>query len=136
MGFMQFWTALKEVLLELLKHTDAHYVAGRPASGGSQRKFKFYETASLVVTRINAKRSVSLMLFEDGKIVPAGNVTVPPNQEIPNVGDIVECRYLYAFKESGSIYQPVYLGNREDLQAEECTTAQLKYKAELEEKAA
>ncbi|MES2571387.1 MAG: WGR domain-containing protein [Verrucomicrobiota bacterium] len=120
----------------VFKRTDAHYVAGRPASGGSQHKFKFYETASLVVTRINAKRSVSLMLFEEGKNAPAGNVTVPPNQEIPKVGDIVECRYLYAFKESGSIYQPVYLGKREDLRAEDCTTAQLKYKTGLLEKTA
>jgi bifunctional non-homologous end joining protein LigD len=42
----------------------------------------------------------------------------------------VECRYLYAFKESGSIYQPVYLGSREDILSAECTTTQLKYKAE------
>ena len=40
----------------------------------------------------------------------------------------MECRYLYAFKESGSIYQPVYLGAREDIRAEECTTTQLKLK--------
>jgi bifunctional non-homologous end joining protein LigD len=40
----------------------------------------------------------------------------------------VECRYLYAFKESGSIYQPVFLGVRDDIQHTECTTAQLKYK--------
>jgi len=42
----------------------------------------------------------------------------------------VECRYLYAFKESGCIYQPVYLGTRDDIPAEECTTSQLKFKAE------
>ncbi len=48
----------------------------------------------------------------------------------------MECRYLYAFRESGSIYQPVYLGPRDDIRAAECTTAQLKYKAEVMQAAA
>ena len=48
----------------------------------------------------------------------------------------MECRYLYAFRESGCIYQPVYLGVRDDNTAEECTTAQLKYRAEPAETAA
>jgi len=55
-------------------------------------------------------------------------VTIPPNHDIPSPGSVVECRYLYAFKESGSIYQPVYLGEREDIRHAECITAQLKYK--------
>ena len=92
--------------------------------------------ASFIVAGANAKRSVNLMLFDCGKLTPAGKVTIPPNQNIPGNGHIIECRYLYAFKESGSIYQPVYLGERDDITAEECTTAQLKYKAEPEEKAA
>ena len=66
----------------------------------------------------------------------AGNVTIPPNQPIPETGQVVECRYLYAFRESGCIYQPVYLGTREDITADECTTAQLKYKADAAEEAA
>ena len=37
---------------------------------------------------------------------------------------------LYAYRESGSIYQPVYLGERDDIPATDCTTEQLKYKAE------
>jgi bifunctional non-homologous end joining protein LigD len=36
---------------------------------------------------------------------------------------------LYAFK-GGSVFQPVYLGVREDLTQEDCTLDQLKYKAE------
>jgi len=51
-----------------------------------------------------------LQLLDNGKLVPAGNVTIPPNCPIPAVDQVVECRYLYAFKESGCIYQPVYLG--------------------------
>jgi bifunctional non-homologous end joining protein LigD len=49
------------------------------------------------------------------------------------VDQVVECRFLYAFKESGSIFQPVYLGTRDDITTEECTTAQLKYKADAKE---
>jgi bifunctional non-homologous end joining protein LigD len=112
----------------VFKHTDAPYVAGRRASGGSQLKYKFCETASFIVGKVNSRRSVALLLFQGDKIRAAGNVTIPPNHEIPNTGNIVECRYLYAFRESGCIYQPIYLGAREDITAEECTTSQLKYK--------
>jgi bifunctional non-homologous end joining protein LigD len=120
----------------VFKHTDAPYIAGRPASGGPQLKYKFVETASFIVGKVNAKRSVALLLFTGDKITPAGNVTIPPNHDMPPTGQVVECRYLYAFRESGCIYQPVYLGAREDIRAEECTTAQLKYKAEPNEAAA
>ena len=117
----------------VFKHTDAPYIAGRPASGGPQLKYKFCETASFVVAKVNGKRSVSLMLHAGKSLTAAGNVTIPPNHEIPKPGSVVECRYLYAFKESGCIYQPVYLGVRDDIPAEECTTAQLKLKAGAEE---
>ncbi|RBP38199.1 ATP-dependent DNA ligase [Roseimicrobium gellanilyticum] len=114
----------------VFKHMMAPYTPGRPASGGMQLKHKFCETASFIVTKPNPKRSVSLLLFDGDRVVPAGNVTIPPNHDVPAPGTIVDCRYLYAFRESGSIYQPVYLGPREDIRAEECTTAQLKYQPE------
>ena len=81
---------------------------------------------------INAKRSVTLGLYNaDGdKLVPAGNVTIPPNHQVPEVGEICETRYLHAFRESGSIYQPVYLGVRSDIPAADCTVDQLKFKPE------
>jgi bifunctional non-homologous end joining protein LigD len=50
----------------------------------------------------------------------------------PEMGDVVECRYLYAHKQSGSIYQPVYLGPRTDIPLSECGVDQLKYKTERE----
>jgi len=120
----------------VFKQSDAPYTAGKPASGGTQWKFKFTESASFIVNRVNGKRSVSLMLFAGDRVVPAGNVTIPPNHDIPAVGAVVEARYLYAHKESGSIYQPVYLGQRDDIPAEECTVNQLKYKADLQSTAA
>ena len=106
----------------------------RPNSGGPQLKFKFVETASFIVTSHNDKRRVTLGLYGTGKesqnLQPAGNVNIPPNQDIPQIGSVVEVRYLYAFRESGSIYQPFYLGLRDDIPADECTVDQLKYKAE------
>ena len=134
----QYYQQLKKLHAEgvVFKHTDAPYIPGRPNSGGSQLKYKFYETASFIVAKTNAKRSVSLILFENDKVRPAGNVTIPPNHDVPAPGTVVECRYLYAFRESGSIYQPVYLGARDDIRAAECTTTQLKYKAEVMQAAA
>jgi bifunctional non-homologous end joining protein LigD len=120
----------------VFKHTNAPYIAGRPASGGDQRKFKFVETATFIVGKINPKRSIGLLLFDGERIIPAGNVTIPPNLPLPSTGSRVECRYLYAFRQSGCIFQPVYLGERDDMPTEECTTAQLKYKAEPNEVAA
>lgn len=114
----------------VFKHIEPPYTSGRPGTGGTQLKHKFCETASFIVTKLNVKRSVSLVLFDGGRVVDAGNVTIPPNTNIPKAGSVIECRYLYAFRESGCIYQPVYLGPRDDIRAVECTTAQLKYKAD------
>jgi len=120
----------------VFKDVDAPYSPGRPASGGSQLKYKFVESASFVVTARNAKRSVSLGLYDgngDGNtLVPAGNVTIPPNHAVPAVGEVIETKYLYCFRESGSICQPVYVGKRCDIPASECTTDQLKYKSQAE----
>ena len=122
----------------VFKDLDAPYSPGRPNSGGPQLKFKFVESASFVVTGRNAKRSVSLGLYsgDSDTLVSAGNVTIPPNHEVPEVGDVVECQYLYCVRQSGSIYQPVYIGPRTDIPAGECTTDQLKYKTEGKAEAA
>jgi bifunctional non-homologous end joining protein LigD len=44
---------------------------------------------------------------------------------------VVEVRHLYAFPESGVLFQPVYMGLREDIDLDECGSSQLKFKAEL-----
>ena len=116
----------------VFKHKDARYYVGRPASGGNYIKYKFYSTCSCVVTEINNKRSVSLGLYNGKKLVSAGNVTIPVNFDIPEKNDIVEVRYLYARKQSGSLYQPVYLGKRTDISKDDCQQKQLKYKADDE----
>jgi bifunctional non-homologous end joining protein LigD len=112
----------------VFKHLSAPYIPGRPASGGTQFKFKFHETASCIVGKVNGKRSVSLKLFDGADLVSVGNVTIPANKEIPKTDDVVEVRYLYAYR-GGSLFQPVYLGLRDDVMPQECGVDQLKYKA-------
>jgi bifunctional non-homologous end joining protein LigD len=128
-------TTLREQNKEgiVFKRVDAAYVAGRPNSGGTQLKHKFYATLSALVGTINRQRSIEIQLFDDTGLVTAGNVTIPPNHNIPKVGQVVEVRYLYAFKTSGCVYQPVYLGVRSDVLQTECVTSQLKFKNHDEE---
>jgi len=114
----------------VFKEHSALYTAGRPNSGGTQRKFKFYDTASVVVSKVNDKRSVAMMVFDGDKKVEVGNVTIAVNQEIPPAGSIIEVRYLYAYK-GGSLYQPTFLNLRTDLEKKECIIQQLKYKKEV-----
>ncbi len=95
------------------------------------RNTSFWKSASFVVTLVHpTKRSVSLGLYAGSEIVEAGNVTIPPNHDIPKPGSVVEVRYLYAFRQSGAVYQPCYLGEREDIEPAECTVSQLKYRHE------
>src|SRR6185503_18743637 len=117
----------------VFKRLDAPWAAGRPASGGPQLKHKFYATLSAVVGKLNAQRSVELVLRDGSRRVPAGNVTIPPNHRVPGVGTVVEVRYLYAFPESGCLYQPTYLGPRSDVNELQCTVGQLKYKSSQED---
>jgi len=39
-------------------------------------------------------------VFDGTDLVSVGNVTIPPNKEIPKPGDVVETRYLYAHREA------------------------------------
>ena len=91
----------------------------------SSSLWKAHLSSSQATTGHNTKRSVTLDLYHGEKLVNAGNVTMPPNQHIPEVGKVCDVKYLYCFKESGRIYQPVYLGRRDDIQAAECVVEQL-----------
>jgi bifunctional non-homologous end joining protein LigD len=101
----------------VFKHIDAGYVPGRPNSGGTHLKFKLTASCTCrVMGRNEGKRSVSVAVHQhpgDG-FVDVGNVTIPPNFPVPQPGDLAEIRYLYAFP-GGSLYQPVYLGLRTDV---------------------
>lgn len=111
------------------KQWESEYIPGRPNTLGSQLKFKFVETATLVVDAQNkTKRSVKVAAFnQNGAKVQLGNVTIPPNHVVPEVGLIVSIAYLYAYP-GGCLFQPVYLGQRTDQDLGDCVLSQLKYK--------
>jgi ATP-dependent DNA ligase len=129
--FVELRKARKEGVV--FKRLDAQYSPGRPNSGGPQLKHKFYATLSAVVSKINTQRSVEIRLLDHEGWQMAGNVTIPANHSIPEVGAVLEIRYLYAHRESGVLYQPVFLGVRSDVEPMECRTSQLKFKAEPNE---
>lgn len=119
----------------VFKRLAAPYTSGRPNTGGDALKFKFYATGSFIVAAHNLQRSVQLhVLGEHDQMVNVGRCTIPPNHGIPKIGAIIEVRYLYAYS-GGSLYQPVYLGVRDDIVVEECTLEQLKFKSEDEDEA-
>jgi bifunctional non-homologous end joining protein LigD len=110
----------------VFKRLGSRYNVGRPASGGNYLKFKFYSTASVRVSKANQKRSVSLEMVCG---TPVGNVTIPANHDVPKKGDVVEVRYLYAY-EGGSLYQPTYLGVRDDVDPDTLDSLKLKNEEE------
>jgi bifunctional non-homologous end joining protein LigD len=128
---IELWERLRQENREgiVFKRLDAPYTPGKPNSGGPQLKFKFVATLSAVVAKINTQRSVEISLLKGRSLISCGNVTIPANHNIPKVGAVVEVRYLYAHRESNALCQPVYLGPRDDVEADECLASQLKYKA-------
>jgi bifunctional non-homologous end joining protein LigD len=125
---VKFYDSVKTVAEGVVfKKKSATYHVGRPASGGDYLKFKFCESCTCIVTKVSNKRSVSIGLYEGDKIVEMGNVTIPANYDIPKEGSVVEVRYLYAYK-NGSLYQPVYLGERDDVDVDNVDS--IKYKNE------
>lgn len=118
----------------VFKRADGVITPGRPNSGGDWLKFKFTSSASCLVMAINEdKRSVRIGVSEgiagaaSPGAIPVGNVTIPTNYPMPSAGQVVEVSYLYAFP-GGSLYQPVYRGERSDLSDSDCTRQQLKFK--------
>ncbi len=112
----------------VFKKKNAPYKHGRPASGGDQLKFKFYKTATFVVANVTKnKRSVGLELISGSDRVFMGKVTIPPNHDVPEIGELIEVRYLYAYR-GGAVFQPTYLGKRPDSDLTDCTMVQIIYK--------
>jgi len=115
----------------VFKRKDSPYVPGRPNSGGTQLKFKFYATATFIVKgHKDAKNSVELGLYDVSRSL--GFVTIPANFNIPIIGSLVEVRYLYAYP-NGALAQPCYLGVRDDIDRQSCVEAQLKLKSVVED---
>lgn len=113
----------------VLRHAYATYTAGRPNSGGTALKYKYYSSASVVVVAHNDRHSVSMAVYDGSEQHDVGSVTIAPSQPLPAIGAIIEVRYLYAYR-GGSLYQPTFLAIRTDLDAQDCGLAQLSYKAD------
>lgn len=120
----------------VFKVLEAPHEEGR---GANQLKFKFYETVSCMVTGHSdqkskatgkKKSSVSLGLKKtaDGDdLEDVGNCTIPAGWNMPDIGTVVEIRYLYAYK-GGSLYQPTFLMERDDVGPD--SLEDLKFKSE------
>ena len=116
----------------VFKHRDAPYTAGRPASGGPQRKHKFVKSADVVILE-NAGNAYLMAvydgrsLFEVGKVF-AGTTNATRKQLDAALAKgqrpVCEVRYLYATDEH-QLFQPVFVGVRDDKGAKECLRAQL-----------
>lgn len=116
----------------VFRRKDAPYTVGRPSSGGDVVKFVFYATSTFMVDKVaKGKRSVHLVVFDaKGNKVDMGKVTIPANYDIPDVGALVDVRYLYAHP-NGKLHISTYRGVRDDLDVSACSQAQLKYKADV-----
>lgn len=116
----------------VFKLKTSNYVSGRPASGGNQRKYKFWESATVkVIKQHKTKRSVTVAVYDGTKERDIGNVTIPANYDIPDVGAIVEVIYLYChLGDEGKLYQTKYKGVRDDQDVSDCKLSQIKFKSE------
>lgn len=115
----------------VFKRLSAMHSAGRPASGGDALKLKFVVSASVrVAVQNTTKRSVGIEVMNEADAIWhfVGNVTIHPSQPVPEIGSVIEVQYLYAYPLPGSLFQPVYLKSRPDLDAIDCGLAQLKFK--------
>lgn len=117
----------------VFKRLDSVYKPGRPASGGTARKFKFYATATVRCKFLNKVASFRMEMLSKGDWVEVGDCTYYPTIYTPKPGDFVEVRYMYAFQ-GGSLYgPPVLLEQRTDQNDSDCGVSQLKYKQEVGE---
>ena len=100
----------------VFKRCNSPYIEGRPNSGGDALKFKFYYAASCVVVHLNAQRSVGIAVYngntEKESVVSIGNVFIPSKVD------------MY-WNPGGSLYQPIYLNPRNDIDYVDCLLKQL-----------
>jgi bifunctional non-homologous end joining protein LigD len=114
----------------VFKKKEATYQAGKPNSGGTMRKFKFYgEATCQVLDTTKDKRSVLLgiLLDKGGMFREVGKVTIPPNWEMPYKQQLIDVKYLYAYP-NGSLFQAIYKGPRDDVDHADYYSS-LKFKA-------
>lgn len=116
----------------VFKQARAPYKPGRPASGGTQLKYKLTKTADVVLLS-NAGNAYQMAVYDGRTLRDVGKVFAGTTNESRATIDallakgerpIAEVRYLYATDDE-NLFQPVFVGLRDDKDAEECTRAQL-----------
>lgn len=116
----------------VFKHREAPYTAGRPASGGTQRKHKFLKSADVVVLE-NAGNAYLMAVYDGKQLFEVGKVFAGTTNATRKLLDaalgrgerpVCEVRYLYATDDC-QLFQPVFVRHREDKTAKECVRDQL-----------
>ena len=82
-------------------------------------------TIAAVVAGINGQRSAELRLLSSQGWISIGRVNVPPNHPVPVVGAVVAIKHRFTTPEPKVLYQPRYLGQRQNIELHECIMAQL-----------
>lgn len=115
----------------VFKKRSAPYSPGKPASGGSQRKWKFTASATVLAGKMTDGKSSIAMHGVDratGDRKYLGKVTLPANAPKVSEGDLFEVSYLYLFEgDGGCLFQPTFKGLRPD-QTEADFLDEFKYK--------
>lgn len=115
----------------VFKLASAPYSPGR---SGQNKKFKFVKTLSGIAgkPRAKGKDSVEVFLIEKRvgveNRINVGTVSLIGKVDVKE-GDVLEIAYLYAYP-NGKMVQARLLDVRDDVTAEECTTAQLVFRRE------
>lgn len=109
----------------IFRHVEGLYRPGKRSE--LALKAKFTHTADVIVesVRPDGHDNCTFRLFRDGRLVPAGSVSLVGRPPV-KPGDVIEVRYLYASEDS-LLYQPVMLRVRDDKSPSECTVDQLHY---------
>jgi len=103
-----------EKLAKGYKEAVTAYQPPQPTAS-TESKLNLYHTTVVRVAEISSStRSVHMKM----RSTIVGKVTIPPNAGIPNVGDLIEVRYLYAYP-GGALYQPTYIRTRVDIDTED-----------------
>lgn len=97
----------------------------------NQRKNQFRALGAFIVgVRNGAKNSVAISVYRpDGSLRDMGNLSIPANRDIPEMGSVVEVEYLYCHTaKNGKLNQPVFKEIRCDVEAKECLETKLRLK--------
>lgn len=107
----------------VFKRLDASFEEGKNTNC---YRHKFWEQMTCFVLRINAQRSVEVGATDPDsqQVISLGNVTIPLNQPIPSLSDLLEVRFLYRYQ-GGSLFQPTSCGVRTDVPVANVTTDQI-----------